>query len=64
VLTSSWFLGVQELEGTGYSSGVGAAEGTASRQLVDGLGGGLLHFLIFFLRFGPDPCWSHAFNEG
>jgi hypothetical protein len=48
VLTSSWFLGVQELEGTGYSSGVGAAEGTASRQLVDGLGGGLLHFLIFF----------------
>jgi hypothetical protein len=64
VLTSSSFLRVQELEGTGYSSGIGAAEGTASRQPVDGLGGGFSHFLNFFLRLGPDPCWSHAFNEG
>jgi hypothetical protein len=48
VLTSSSFLRVQELEGTGYSSGIGAAEGTASRQPVDGLGGGFSHFLNFF----------------
>jgi hypothetical protein len=53
VLTSSSFLRVQELEGTGYSSGIGAAEGTASRQPVDGLGGGFSHFLNFF--FAP---WS------
>jgi hypothetical protein len=53
LLTTSWFLRVQELEGAGYSSAVGAAEGTASRQAEDGLGGGLLHFLIFF--FAP---WS------
>jgi hypothetical protein len=47
MLTSSSFLCVQELEGTGYSSGVGAAEGTASRP-VHGLRGGFSHFLIFF----------------
>jgi hypothetical protein len=52
MLTSSSFLCVQELEGTGYSSGVGAAEGTASRP-VHGLRGGFSHFLIFF--FTP---WS------
>jgi hypothetical protein len=52
---------VQELEGTGYSSGVGAVEGTASWQPVDELGGGFSHFLnYYFLRLGPDPCWSHG----
>jgi hypothetical protein len=61
LLTTSWFLRVQELEGAGYSSAVGAAEGTASRQAEDGLGGGLLHFLIFFFCA---LVLIRAFNEG